>query len=280
MQDIAPDRTRAFRMSLDIAASPDDVWRALTEAGEIVRWFATAAEVIPGEGGAMTWSWGEGWDWKTRITAWQPGRLLRLVQDAARPYDIQGRPLPPGEAEPAHIAIEFALETHQGRTRLRMVHSGFGTGAAWDDELEGITEGWQAELRSLRHYLERHRGKDRIYEIAWLTTTLPRDDAWARLLGPGGFALTPAEPAAGEGYEVVAPGGERLSGTVVLHLPRQTVAGTVRELDDGWFRLLTWSAPGGKTGVWAGLATYAGDEDQVRRFRDRARQALEQLFPA
>lgn len=280
MQDTTSDRTRAFRMSLDIAASPEDVWRALTEAGEIVRWFATAAEVVPGEGGSMTWSWGEGWDWKTRIEAWEPGRLLRLVQEDARPYDIQGRPLPPGAAEPARVAIEFAIETDKGRTRLRMVHSGFGTGAAWDDELEGISEGWQAELRSLRHYLERHRGKNRTFEIAWLTTTLPRDAAWARLLGPGGFALTPPVPAAGDPYEVVAPGGERLSGTVVLHLPRQTVAGTVRELDDGWFRLLTWSAPGGKTGVWVGLATYAGDDGQVRRFRNRAQQTLERLFPA
>ena len=57
--------------------------------------------------------------------------------------------------------MEFTLETHQGKTRLRLVHSGFGEGAAWDNELEGITEGWQAELRSLRHYLERHRGQDR-----------------------------------------------------------------------------------------------------------------------
>ena len=114
---------------------------------------------------------------------------------------------------------------------------------------------------------------------AWLTTTTPRDVAWARLLGPGGFRVTPAEPEAGRPYKVVAPGGQRFTGTVELCLPGQTLAGTVRELDDGWFRLLTWKDASGNTGVWAWLATYTGDDAQVREFRDQAQEALERLFP-
>lgn len=278
MEKTMSEQTRAFRMALDIEASPEVVWRALTEAEELVRWFPTGARVTPGEGGTMLWSWGEGWDWETRIDAWEPGRLLRLVQEDARPYDSEGRMLPPGEAQPARIAIEFTLETHQGKTRVRMVHSGFGEGAAWDDELEGITEGWQAELRSLRHYLERHRGKNRLIELAWRTTTLSRDEAWDRLVGAGGFRLIPAEPQTGMPYEVEVPGGRRFSGEVQLSLPRQTVAGTVRELDDGWLRLLTWAVPGGGTGVWAGLATYSGDGQEVREFRTRAEEVLGRLF--
>jgi uncharacterized protein YndB with AHSA1/START domain len=272
--------TRAFRMALDIDAPADAVWRALTDAEELVRWFPTDARVTPGQGGTMFWSWGKAWDWETRIDAWEPGRLLRLVQDDAQPYDAQGRMLPAGQAEPARIAIEFTLETHQGKTRLRMVHSGFGQGAAWDDELEGITEGWQAELRSLRHYLQRHRGQNRVFKLAWVTTGLSREEAWARLLGPGGFRVEPAQPVEGRPYDVVAPGGQRFSGNVELYLPRQTMAGTVRELDDGWFRLLTWSVPGGDTGVWAGLATYVEDDGRVERFRREAEGALAKLFPA
>lgn len=280
MARTATEARRAFEMSLDIDASPEDVWRALTEAEELVRWFPTGARVTPGEGGTMLWSWGEAESWETRIDRWEPGRLLRLVQEDARPYDAQGRPLPPGQAEPARIAIEFTLETHQGRTRLRVVHSGFGQGAAWDDELEGITEGWQAELRSLRHYLERHAGQDRIFAFARRATSLTRDAAWARLLGPGGFTLTPSDAGEGQAYTVVTPGGQRFTGTVALHLARQTVAGTVKELDDGWFRVLTYAAPGGGTGIWAGLATYSGDPAPVREFRERTHQALERLFPA
>jgi hypothetical protein len=188
-----------------------------------------------------------------------------------------GRRRPGG---PARIAIEFTLESHRGKTRLRLVHSGFGTGAAWDDEVEGITEGWQAELASLRHYLERHRGRDRQFRIAWLSTTLSRDEAWNRLVGPGGFRFSPADVKAGQPYAVLLPGGGRVSGTVALHLPHQTLAGTVRELDDGWFRILTWSVPGGRTGVWAGMATYQDDRSRVEEFREQAEVALRELFPA
>jgi uncharacterized protein YndB with AHSA1/START domain len=270
---------RAFEMSLDLAASPEEVWRALTVAEELVRWFPVDARVTPGAGGSMMWSWGENEHWTTRIDAWEPGRLLRLVQEDARPYDAEGRPVAEGQAAPARIAIEFTLESHRGTTRLRLVHSGFGTGAAWDDEVEGISEGWQAELASLRHYLERHRGRDRQFRIARLSTSLSRDQAWTRLVGPGGFQVSPPDVTAGHPYDVLLPGGERISGTVALHLPRQTLAGTVRELDDGWFRILTWSAPGGGTGVWAGMSTYQGEVSRVEEFKAHAERALRELFP-
>ena len=278
MEKTAPEQTRAFRMSLDLDATPDQVWRALTDAEELVRWFPTGARVTPGRGGTMLWSWGYGEDWVTRIDAWEPGKLLRLVQEDARPYDAQGVPLPPGEVEPARIAMEFTLETLQGKTRLRLVHSGFGTGAAWDAEVEGISEGWQAELRSLRHYLRHHRGQVRHAARGLVNTPLPRDAAWARLTGAGGYRLTPASPKEGEGFEVVTPSGRRYSGVVELNLPGVTLAGTVRELDDGWFRLLTWRDARGHTGVWAWLAAYTHDDRPVREFGEEAQMTLEQLF--
>ena len=279
MKNTATEPARAFRTSLDLDASPDEVWAALTQAEELVRWFSTDAKVTPGKGGTMLWSWGHGEDWESRIDAWEPGRLLRLVQEDARPYTAEGKPLPAGEVEPARIAMEFTIETHQGKTRLRLVHSGFGHGGAWDAEVEGISEGWQAELRSLRHYLRRHRGRARQTGRALVGTTLPREIAWSRLVGPGGFNLTPAQPTEGERYEVVTPSGRRYSGTVQLNLPGQTIAGTVDELDDGWFRLLTWRDAHGNTGVWAWLATYTGEDTAVREFRDRSQEALERLFP-
>jgi hypothetical protein len=175
--------------------------------------------------------------------------------------------------------MEFTLETVQGKTRLRLVHSGFGHGAAWDAEVDGISEGWQAELRSLRHYLRRHRGRDRTAARGLVNTTLPRVAAWARLTGPGGYRLSPASPKEGEGFEVVTPGGRKYTGTVELNLPGETLAGTVRELDDGWFRLLTWRDARGHTGVWAWLAAYTDDDRPVREFGEEAQTALGRLFP-
>ena len=96
MDDTATRQARAFRTSLDIDASPEEVWAALTQAEELVRWFPTDAKVTPGKGGTMLWSWGHGEDWVTRIDAWEPGRLLRLIQEDARPSTTEGKPLPPG----------------------------------------------------------------------------------------------------------------------------------------------------------------------------------------
>ena len=48
---------------------------------------------------------------------------------------------------------------------MRLVHSGFGAGAEWDDEFDSISNGWKFERRGLRHYLQRHFGKDR--RVAW-----------------------------------------------------------------------------------------------------------------
>jgi uncharacterized protein YndB with AHSA1/START domain len=273
------EQRRAFEMSLDLDATVDDVWRALTDAEELIRWFPLEARVTPGEGGTMLWSWGDTGEWETRIDGWEPGRLLRLVQDEARPFDAEGRPLPPGQAEPARLAMEFTLETRQGKTRLRLVHSGFGHGTAWDNEFEGISEGWQAELRSLRHYLGGFRGRDRIFARAWLTTAVARDEAWARLVGRDGFRLQPPAVREGEAYEVTSAAGHHLTGTVELHLPGQTMLGTVRELGGGLFRLLTWTDPTGRTGVWASLASYEGSAEPVHEFAERTQPLLERLFP-
>lgn len=279
METTMTEKQRAFEMSLDIDASRDAVWRALTEAEELVRWFPLEARVTPGAGGSVTWSWGEGWDWTNRIDAWEPGRLLRLVDDAARPFDAEGRQLPEGQAQPARIAVEVTLETHAGKTRLRLVHSGFGHGEAWDNELDGISEGWPVELRSLRFYLERHRGRNR--QVGWAkhTTNASRDATWTKLLGPGAFSVNPAEPKAGARYEVTAPTGDRFSGTVDLYAARQSLVGTVRELDDGLFRLSTWRDATGKTGIWVWLATYTGDAERMRAFGKGAQEALARLFP-
>jgi hypothetical protein len=51
-------------------------------------------------------------------------------------------------------------------------------------------------------------------------------------------------------------------------------------LDDGWFRVLTWSIPGGNTGVWAGLATYDADYSRVDELKALAEEALRTLFPS
>jgi len=51
-------KTRSFSMSIDINATPEDVWRALTDAGELMRWLPLQARVTPGKGGSVFWGMG------------------------------------------------------------------------------------------------------------------------------------------------------------------------------------------------------------------------------
>src|SRR5262249_47343733 len=155
------DNSRRFEISLAIDARQQDVWDALTKAEELTRWFPPEAAVTPGEGGSMKWAWGDAWSGVMRIDAWKAPSLLRLVDESARPYDTEGKTVSGSDVQPARVAIEVTLETNGGQTVVRLVHSGFGTGAAWDDEIEGVSTGWPYELRSLAHYLTRHRGRNR-----------------------------------------------------------------------------------------------------------------------
>jgi uncharacterized protein YndB with AHSA1/START domain len=269
---------RQVTMELDLEATLEDAWRALTDARELTRWFPLAAQVDGRPGGSMVWDWADKFHWTTRVELWEPPNRLRLVQDVERPHDVEGRPLADGSILSASMAMDFTLETRQGKTRLRLVHSGFGEGAAWDDELDGVRNGWAFELRGLAHYLARHRGKDR--HVGWGTasTDASHSAVWRRLLGSGGFTIEGGTLAAGQPYMVRTPGGARLTGVIRLHHPEREFFGTVRELDDGVLRLGTWSG-GGATGVNVWVATWSpAQAPQVLELGATAQAFLDRTF--
>jgi uncharacterized protein YndB with AHSA1/START domain len=261
-------------MAIDIDASPEQVWRALTDAGELVRWFPLDARVKPGAGGSMFWSWGENWAGEMRIEGWEPPRRL-LLTEQRQAFDATGRMLP---GDPQPMALEFTLETQAGKTRLRLVHSGFGSGENWDDELESTGAGWQHELRSLRHYVQRHRGHDRHAAFVHLTTPLTAKDVWRRLLSPAGFVVTDGALVEGQRCVVRAATGETFAGITQLHMPEWDVAMVVDDLDEGLLRLSTWRAAG-QTGVQIWLATWNVEhEARVQAFRGNATALLPKLL--
>ena len=53
-----PDKKHEFQ--IELPASAEAVWDALTKPGEIVRWFTPAARIEPGRGGKLWLSWGDG----------------------------------------------------------------------------------------------------------------------------------------------------------------------------------------------------------------------------
>src|SRR6266851_3761952 len=108
---MTPEETRQHVTEVEINATPDQVFRALTEAEQIVRWFAPEARVEPGPDGNMVGgtyyiSWGPGADGTSKISIWEPGQRFAGFEERLRETD----------------------------TLRRLVHSGFGRGAGWDNE--------------------------------------------------------------------------------------------------------------------------------------------------
>src|SRR5262249_48486691 len=147
--------TRSHVHEIEIDAPIEDVWKAISEADEVTKWFSEEARISPGEGGSYWVSWREGVEGnEQRIDVWYPRRRLR-VSNIPPPKDPNAAPLT------TPIVMEYTLESRGNRTILRLVHSGIPTAKDWDGFYEGTDYGWDMFFRGLRHYLEKHRGKQR-----------------------------------------------------------------------------------------------------------------------
>jgi uncharacterized protein YndB with AHSA1/START domain len=260
---------RAFEMTIEIAVSPDAVWQALTDPAEVTRWFASQADIEPGPGGKWMISWDGHWPWTTEIQIWEPNRHLRLIDRNARPFDAKGEAAITSVA-PMPIAIDWHLEATGGSTTLRLVHSGFGRGGAWDDEYEGVSLGWPLELNGLKYYLERHRGETR--GVAWARTVVgvPLETLWSRFFGPEGIVLDPSvltlRP--GQGYAARLSTGDHIEGTVVVNIAGRGLQLTVDGWNDALYRL--WiDRVGEESAVNSWLSTYGMAEGFAEGFNAR-----------
>jgi len=269
--------TRAVTEEIMIAAPVEAVWRALTEAGELTNWFPTQAGVEPGEGGKIWLAWEEQFRWDLSIEAWQPGKHLR----ATYAQDVPRAPAEPAAAEskPVKIAMDFYLEPSAGGTIVRVVHSGFGPDATWDNEYYGVLRGWRYELRSLQHYLERHPGVAR--SVAWARTTvkISVESAWEVLTGSDGFiiegSLTGLEPDSPYFFRTAA--GLVFRGVVRTMSPPFEFSGTVENLGHSLLRLAVEPITGDPL-IWIWLATYGLSKIRVDELQGTFQTVLDGLF--
>lgn len=129
-----------IELTRQIDATPERVFRALTEAGELVRWFPSSAESDPRTGG----------DYVLRFE----------FEDASRNHTYSGQyeNVTPNEhvrypwnGRFGDTMVEFVLNPGDGGTELVLVHSG------WADEAEEARQlheqGWGYFLGNLERYL-------------------------------------------------------------------------------------------------------------------------------
>lgn len=250
----SPSTSRKFETEIEIKVPVEAVWKALTDAEELTRWFPQQASVTPGVGGKILWSWPGITDWHLNIEQWQPNEHLRAVYDLQTEVIVKTddqteaetaiKLANTGKRKPLQLAVDFFLQGRGGSTVLRLVHSGFGKGSPWDEEYDGISWGWLKELRSLRHYLEYHHGKSR--HVGWARVALPVQtstvSAWQHLLSENGVWLKSAHPHPQEGdrCEIHLGTGEIFQAVIQHFDPPNFFCARVENLQQAFLRAWVW----------------------------------------
>ena len=170
---------RTIDLTIDIDATLEEVWQALTTGEGIARWFAPYAAVTPGEGGSVSVGWDPKEMWETPITVWEPQRRMQTASE-----------MPSKDGRMVRLAVDYYVEVHGGRVRVRLVHSGFDDSGSWDDYIDGLDAGWTYFLFNLKHALERHRGVERGQLSARFRTTAPAGEDHP-VFGANGLRLQP-----------------------------------------------------------------------------------------
>ena len=166
------DRRPAKQATWDVLvdAPAEALWEALTTGEGIANWFPPVASTSgEGVGSGVTFSWGENMTWTSNVSAWEPGKHVQWMDDAAH--------MGPG----ATLVADWTIESEGGKTRVRLVQSGFGDDIAWDGFFEGTDIGWRYFLINLRRYVEDHRGRNRMMAWRRITCGIPREAAWKHI---------------------------------------------------------------------------------------------------
>ncbi|MFN0136768.1 MAG: SRPBCC family protein [Phycisphaerae bacterium] len=270
---------RNIESQIEIAAPVEAVWKALTDADELTRWFPLDARVKPGSGGSIWMSWRNEYQFDTPIEIWEENKHLRLVYVEATPPPKPGEPVPPFVI-PFRVAVDYYIEGKGGSTIVRLVHSGFSRDASWDNQYDGTVRGWAFQLDGLKAYLEGHRGKSR--EVVYIRRAIPTiavDEAWKRIVGEAGlFDFDNSRGSRRAAAYLKLPFGSRIAGLLhnlapnreVWLKPNDPALPTLRvQIDDSF----------GKRDVTLWISTFGLAPERLQQLRDDLTSEMLRLFP-
>jgi uncharacterized protein YndB with AHSA1/START domain len=130
---------RSIEKELFINASPQRVFKALTEKEDLERWFVQKAEIDLRPGGTIRFEWAP--------DSVEIGTIL--VIDPPYRLSFTWRAM-----EPSPTTITFELTAENDGTRLRLIHTGIGEGEDWDNYYSAVNGGWNGHLNNLTAWLE------------------------------------------------------------------------------------------------------------------------------
>ncbi len=137
------DGPRVIDLSVEVPGTPEEVWHAVATGPGISSWFIPHS-VAEHEGGTVTMDFGSSFGKETAtVESWDPPHRVVFVGPGEQP-----------------LAYEWLVEARNGGTCVvRLVNSGFGSGADWDGQYDGMTQGWQLFMENLRLHLTHFRGQ-------------------------------------------------------------------------------------------------------------------------
>ena len=191
------DEHRSLEFEIEVAGTPEEVWQAIATGPGISSWYVPHS-VEEREGGTAVASFGPGPEMQIsgRVAAWDPPR--RIVFDSGD--DAGG------------LAFEWLVEGRDGGTcMVRLVNSGFGSGADWDAQYDGLADGWPLFLLNLELHLAHFRGQTAIAQLPSAMWAGPRQQAWASLAEQLGI---PSAPSVGDHIQTAAADAPTLAGKV------------------------------------------------------------------
>jgi len=185
----------SVEVETEVPGTPEEVWQAIATGPGISAWFVPT-KLEEREGGAIVLDFGPGMVSEGVITAWDPPRRFVGENDM-------------GPGSPT-VADEWTVEAKSGGTcRVRVVHSWFASTDDWDNQYEGVEQGWPAFFRILKIYLAHFRGQPSEVIPLMAMSSESKSAVWDKLLGSLGLARL----AEGQRMET-AHGAPRLAGIV------------------------------------------------------------------
>jgi uncharacterized protein YndB with AHSA1/START domain len=139
------DRERGYAHRVDIHADAGEVWRALTDPTQLIRWCSPAAVIRPCQGGLFRASVDRVSEFEAQIDVFEPERRLRLLY-------LPSSALPHADTV---MVDDFILDRVPGGTIVRLLGSGVPGAPEWDTQYWRLRTSWQQAMTRLKVFVEK-----------------------------------------------------------------------------------------------------------------------------
>jgi uncharacterized protein YndB with AHSA1/START domain len=130
--------TLSFKQQVKI--TPENAYRAFTNATDLRDWLCNVATVVPRAGGRFYLWWESGYYTVGEFTEADPGQKVSFTWF--------------GRGEPAPTQVEVAFASQNGGTLVSIEHSGVGRGDLWSPVIVELEKGWKNALENLASVCE------------------------------------------------------------------------------------------------------------------------------